>query len=118
MYPTIEALLEAYQNGERPSLRYSPHALKRGVDMARQLDLDPAEIRHAAESPDSFYIYRDPKTKEPRGVNLRRARICLGLVLDEGGWPVVATILWTRAGDWAQGTNAYAPKGREYRELS
>jgi len=110
LFTDANDLLAAYERGERPRLTFANHALTRGVEMAEQLKLDPAEIRKAIETPERIQL--SPKYQV---MNLKHGRVCLAVDLDGRGNPIVTTILWARSSDWEASYEAGETEGRSRR---
>ena len=113
MFKTIEELRDAYERGDRPTLDFAPHALRRGVQMAGQLGLSPDEIRQTMLDPSRIGYSAKYST-----VNLHRFRCTLAVILVQpAGKPRVQTILWATTDLWMASYEKDQVVGRERREL-
>jgi len=113
VFKTIQELRDAYERGDRPTLDFAPHALRRGVQMADQLGLSPDEIRQTMLNPRHIGY-----SAEYSAVNLHGDRCTLAVILIQpAGKPCVHTILWGTADLWRASYETGQIVGRERREL-
>lgn len=90
-YNSVTHLISCYKNGERPWIGLSRHCVKRYMEMKLAAD----EFSEALLFPTQIGY-----SQKYGAMLLSAGRITLSVLLDDAGWPSVATVLFSTREDW------------------